>query len=69
MTAEERAAVEWLEGLTPIQRANRFHAAVSPIIGYDSAFLFAGLATLKDDHEDDRAHCVACKDPSAVVVA
>lgn len=65
MTAEERAAVDWLEGLTPAQRLERFRPIAAPIVGYfDSAVLFAGLATLKDDHD-----CVACEDPDAVVVA
>lgn len=70
MTAEERAAIHWLENLSPDQRIEHFQPTAAPIVGYfDSATLFAGLATLKDDHEGDHAHCVACKDPNAVVVA
>lgn len=70
MTAEERAAIHWLENLTPAQRIEHFRPTATPIVGYfDSAALFAGLATLKNDHEGDLACCPACKDPNAVVVA
>lgn len=69
MTAEERAAFEWLENLTPAQRLEHFRPAAVPLIGFDEENRIGFVATLKDDHEGDRAYCAACKDPSAVVVA
>ena len=70
MTMTEReAAIEWLENLTPSQRVERFRpAAVPPIEYLDSAILFVGLATVKDDHESDQVYC-ACNDPHAVMIA
>lgn len=69
MTAEERAAVDWLEHLSPAQRVEHFRPTAVPLLGFDEENRIGAFATLKDDHEGDRAYCVACKDPSAVVVA
>lgn len=69
MTAEERAAINWLEGLSPAERGEYFHPAITPIVGFDEGDRIGFVATLKDDHEGNRAYCAACKDPSAVVVA
>jgi len=69
MTAEERAAFYWLEHLSPAQRLEQFRPAAVPLLGFDEENRLGAFATLKDDHEGDRAHCAACKDPNAVVVA
>lgn len=69
MTDEEKAAVEWLENLTPAERRERFLPAAVTMMGYEPEDRIATFATLKDDHEVDRAYCRYCKDPNTVVVA
>ena len=69
MTAEERSAVEWLEGLDEDRRREYFTPAATAMIGYDPEDCVSTFATIKDDHEGDLEYCVACKDPNAVVVA
>lgn len=69
MTAEERAAIDWLENLSRAERSEYFMPAAVPLIGFKDEDRLGAFATLKDDHEGDQAHCVACNDPNAVVVA
>ncbi|QMP84413.1 hypothetical protein HUN42_00035 [Streptomyces phage Dagobah] len=69
MTAEETAAVEWLENLSPAERRERFLPAAVAMMGCEPEDRIATFATLKDDHEVDRAHCWYCEDPNTVVVA
>lgn len=59
MTAEEKAAVEWLEGLSADEHLEHFR----PAIGGSELF------TLKHDHETTRSgYCRQCQGTPRVVV-